>query len=188
MRIPARQECLRMLKAMAMPLHIQNHSRMVCRVALFLCDGLAGSGVVVNRDLVRAAALLHDITKPRSFTTGENHALTGGQYLSRLGFPEVGEIVRQHVILDSYFAGKLPNEAELVNYSDKRVLHDSIVSLDDRMDYIVKRYATTAALQRKARRVWRDSLALEKRIFSYLPIEPDQLSESLAVTPYAKSH
>ncbi len=180
MRVPARQECLRMLEAVAMPLHIQNHSRMVCRVALFLCDGLAGSGVSVNRDLVRAAALLHDITKPRSFETGENHARTGGEYLTRLGFPEVGEIVRQHVILDRYFAGRLPSEAELVNYSDKRVLHDSIVSLNTRMDYIVKRYATTASLQRRARQVWRDSLALEKRIFSYLPIEPEQLAENLA--------
>ncbi len=179
MRIPARKECLRMLEAVAMPAHIQDHSRMVCRVALFLCDGLAGSGVVVNRDLVRAAALLHDITKPRSFTTGENHAQTGGEYLTRLGFPEVGEIVRQHVILDCYFASRFPSEAELVNYSDKRVLHDSIVSLSARMDYIIKRYATTDRLQRKARQVWRDSLALEKRIFSYLSIKPEQLAESL---------
>jgi len=130
--------------------------------------------------VVELAALLHDITKPRSFTTGENHARTGGEYLARLGFPEVGGIVRQHVILDCYFAGRFPSEAELVNYSDKRVLHDSIVSLNDRMDYIFKRYATTGSLQRRARQVWRDSLALEKRIFSYLSIEPDQLAQCLA--------
>ncbi len=179
MRIPERKECLRMLTEVQMPTHIQNHSIMVCRVALFLCDGLAAAGININRELVMASALLHDITKPRSFTTGENHALTGGQYLARRGFPEVGDIVRQHVILDCYFAGELPNEAELVNYSDKRVLHQDVVSLKVRMDYIVKRYAKTEQLRRRAEQVWLDSMALEDRIFGYLSISPAQLAENL---------
>jgi uncharacterized protein len=112
-----------------MPKHIRNHSNMVCQVALILTDGLIAAGINLNRRLVMAAALLHDITKPRSFKTGENHAQTGGTYLTALGFPEVGSIIRQHVMLDQYFAAPHPSEAEVVNYADKRILHDQVVSL-----------------------------------------------------------
>ena len=177
MRIPPRKKCLEMLCAIEMPPHIQDHSCMVCRVALVIADGLILAGVDINRPLVRAAALLHDITKPRSFKTGENHAITGGEYLLSLGFPEVGHIVRQHVILDHYFADTIPSEAEVVNYADKRVLHDRVVSLDDRMSYILQRYARTAAHKELLQKLWQQTRELEQRLFSYLTLSPDAISE-----------
>ena len=76
------------------------HAALLSGVDL-LCVTLA-TPYTLNRDLIRAAALLHDITKTRSFVTSENHALTGGQFLSDLGYPEVGDLVRQHVRLDEY--------------------------------------------------------------------------------------
>jgi uncharacterized protein len=175
MHIPRQNECLQLLCTMDMPDHIQNHSRLVCRVALVLADGLIASGIHINRDLVMASALLHDITKPRSFETGENHAQTGGDYLAGLGFPEVGNIVRQHVILDQYFEGTAPNEAEIVNYADKRVLHDQIVPLDDRMTYILNRYAKTIQHQARLQELWSQTLLLEKRLFNLLTFTPDAL-------------
>ena len=166
-----------------MPEHIQAHSRMVCEVALLLTDGLLAAEVLVNRELVQASALLHDITKPRSFTTGEMHAQTGGEYLSALGYTEVGEIVRQHVILDDYGGGNAPSEAEVVNYADKRVLHDRIVPLDDRMDYILKRYAKTEANKKHFREIMNLTRQLEKRLFSYLAFPPEHLEARIAVKP-----
>jgi putative nucleotidyltransferase with HDIG domain len=162
-----------------MPEHIQNHSTMVCQVALILTDGLIAAGVNLNRRLVRAAALLHDITKPRSFKTGENHAQTGGTFLTALGFPEVGSIVRQHVMLDQYFAAPHPSEAEVVNYADKRILHDQVVSLEDRMAYILQRYARSADRQELFQQLWQQSRELEQRLFSYLPFPPEIISEIL---------
>ena len=152
---------------------------MVCRVALVLTDGLIDAGIDINRPLVRAAALLHDITKPRSFKTGENHAQTGGEYLTALGFPEVGHIVRQHVMLDHYFSDTAPNEAEVVNYADKRVLHDRLVSLDDRMTYILQRYARTAERRALLKQLWNQTRGLEQRLFSYLTFPPDIIPEKL---------
>lgn len=175
MLIPHQNECLQLLCTMEMPDHIQSHSRLVCRVALALADGLIEAGLRINRDLVLASALLHDITKPRSFETGENHAQTGGEYLADLGYPEVGDIVRQHVILDRYFEDTSPNEAEIVNYADKRVLHDRIVPLDDRMEYILHRYAKTIRHQEKLRELWDQTILLEKRLFSLLSFTPDAL-------------
>ena len=179
MRIPPENKCLHMLCALSMPPHIQDHSQKVCRVAMVLTDGLVAAGIGINRELIYASALLHDITKPRSFKTGENHAQTGGEYLASQGFPEVGDIVRQHVMLDHYFATPTPTEAEVVNYADKRVLHDKVVSLDERMNYILKRYAKTKARQDLLKTVWRQTQLLEERLFSYLLFPPDTLSEQL---------
>jgi uncharacterized protein len=182
MRVPMQNECLQMLGTMDMPAHIRDHSRLVCRVALALADGLIAAGVQINRELVMASALLHDITKPRSFQTGENHAQTGGEYLSRLGFPEVGEIVRQHVVLDHYSPEEAPTEAEIVNYADKRVLHDQVVPLDDRMDYILKRYAKTRQRQALLYQLWDQTRMLEQRLFSHLSFGPDAIPLCFADT------
>lgn len=176
MRIPQPDECLNMLAVMQMPAHIQAHSELVCRVALRLTDGLIRAGVALNRPLVNASALLHDITKPRSFATGENHSKTGGEYLCGLGYPEVGDIIRQHVILDAYFAQAAPNEAEVVNYADKRVLHDQVVPLEDRMEYILQRYAKTEEHRQWMRAVWDHTLMLENRLFAYLSYTPLELT------------
>lgn len=178
-RIPQTEECMQMLTTMQMPEHIQAHSKVVCQVALLLADGLIATGVPLNRPLVLASALLHDITKPRSFSTGENHSKTGGEYLTGLGFPEVGTIVRQHVILDSYGENDAPTEAQIVNYADKRVLHDKVVPLDDRMTYIMQRYAKTEAHREWLKVVWDQTTALESRLFSRLPITPDQLIDEI---------
>jgi uncharacterized protein len=179
LRIPEHEDCLRMLAEMQMPDHIRAHSELVCRVALLLADGLLSAGVDLNRALVDASALLHDITKPRSFNTGENHSRTGGEYLTGLGYPEVGHIIRQHVILDAYFKNSSPDEAEIVNYADKRVLHDRIVSLDNRMDYIVARYAKTPAHRQWLMEVWEQTSLLEDRLFAYLTFDPSELIDRI---------
>ena len=179
MLIPPKIECLNLLHEVDMPDHIKAHSCLVCRVALVLTDGLIAAGIGIDRKLVRAAALLHDITKPRSFETGENHAQTGGVYLTGLGFPEVGEIVRQHVMLDHYFAEEQPDAAEVVNYSDKRVLHDQVVPLDDRMAYIKDRYAKTREHRKQFNILWDQTRVLEKRLFAYLTFHPDIIPPAL---------
>ncbi len=182
MRVPPQNECLQMLCTLDMPEHIQDHSRMVCRVAILLADGLIAAGLHINRELVMASALLHDITKPRSFETGENHARTGGEYLSSLGFPEVGEVVRQHVILDHYSESMAPGEAEIVNYADKRVLHDKIVPLDDRMTYILRRYAKTGEHRAMLRQLWDQTRLLEERLFAQLDFTPDFIANLMTAT------
>lgn len=178
-RLPGRVECRRLLVAMQMPEHIMAHSLLVCRVALCLADRLTKAGVRIDRPLVQAGAILHDITKARSFKTGEDHARTGGEYLTSLGLPQVAEIVRQHVVLDAYFADAVPNEAEVVNYADKRVLHDTVVPLRDRMYYILARYAKTEEMRLRLQVVWRQTELLEQRLFGYVDFAPQDLVDHL---------
>ena len=165
--------------------NIVAHSIQVCRVGMCLVDHLKVQGCQLNRKLVRAAALLHDITKTRSFETEENHALTGGEVLTDLGYPEVGDLVRQHVRLDDYSEQKNLTEAEIINYADKRVLHDQIVSLDERMSYIRERYGTKPEHKRRIELLWEKTVALEKHIFNFLPFSPDALNHHLAAMDIA---
>lgn len=176
MRIPSKQDCLELMCAMDMMEHIAAHSLMVCHVAVMIADGLAGRGVSVNRNLVSTASMLHDITKTRSFATGENHAMTGDRLLRERGYDEVASIVGQHVRLDAFSDSEPPTEAEIVNYADKRVLHDKVVTLKERMAYIVERYGESPDLQRKLRRLWRESETLEAKLFSCLAFSPDEIS------------
>lgn len=175
MKIPSRQECLSLIRQMNMLDHIVAHSFQVCRVAIFLVDHIGPGPSGLSRNLVQAAALLHDITKTRSFSTHENHALTGAQFLNEMGYPEVGHIIEQHVRLDSYTVSDFPTEAEIVNYADKRVLHDQIVTLNERMNYILEKYAKGPEYRERLLWLWKKTEELEARLFSYVSFKPKEL-------------
>lgn len=179
MKILAKKKCFQLMCDMQMPEHIMAHSIQVCRVGVCLVDFLKLQGFQMDEQLVIAAALLHDITKNRSFETEENHALTGGQFLTDLGYPQVGELVRQHVRLDDYSDQKRLTEAEIINYADKRVLHDRIVSLEERMSYIRERYGQRLEHRHRIQLLWEKTEALERQIFRYLPFIPEDLSHHL---------
>ena len=95
--------------------NIVAHSMQVCQVATLLTGYLNSGGNDLDGDLIRAAALLHDITKTRSLSTSENHAATGAAYLRESGYPEVGKIVGQHVNLDDFQPDGRITAAEVVN-------------------------------------------------------------------------
>lgn len=136
--IPVRQECLRLMKAYGMLPNIKAHSISVCRFAIAIAQAVNRAGGSFNLAAIQAAALLHDITKTRSLETGENHARTGAGLLRELGYAAVADMVAEHVTPadngDDLTAG------ELISYADKRVLHDRIVSLDERFGYLYERY------------------------------------------------
>ena len=179
MKIPTQEQCFLLMCEMKMMDHIVVHSMQVCRVATFLAEHLNSERNRLNHDLIQAAALLHDITKTRSFKTEENHALTGGQLLAEQGYPEVGDLVRQHVRLDAYPDPVTLGEAQIINYADKRVLHDRIVGLDKRLDYILEKYGKLPGHQERIRWLWGKTLVMEDEIFSDLAITPQDLNRLL---------
>ena len=176
MQIPTQKQCYHLMCKMKMMDHIVVHSMQVCRVATFLADNLNQQQNRFNLKLIRAAALLHDITKTRSFETQENHALTGGQFLAEHGYPHVGELVRQHVRLDEYSDPVILGEVEIINYADKRVLHDEIVTLDRRLDYILEKYGKLPEQKERIRWLGEKTIAMEKKIFNTLPFVPEDLN------------
>jgi uncharacterized protein len=142
MNIPSPKICFQLQHEMGMLDNIVMHCQQVCRVALTLVNSTNRPSADLNKRLIVAAALLHDITKTRSYKTKEDHAQIGEQFMIDRGYPEVGRIVGQHVRMDDYEKSGPPHAAEIINYVDKRVLHDRVVSLERRMQYIVDRYGT----------------------------------------------
>jgi uncharacterized protein len=90
-RIPSLKECDELMAKYCMLPNIIAHSRQVMRVSLVITDNLK-NGLSINRNLIMAAALLHDITKTRALETREPHDQSGGELLRELGFARIGEI------------------------------------------------------------------------------------------------
>lgn len=158
-----------------MPPHVVRHSRAVCTVALFLAETLAYHRVRLDFNLVRSAALLHDITKRYSFNRPLDHALTGSKLLKKLGYGEVASVIRQHVRLSKARPPGRITEAEIVNYSDKRVIEDRITTLAARIDYIKERYGRTDDALARIEQYAAVTFELEEDIFSVLPFEPIEI-------------
>ena len=173
--LPGEADCLALMNHFEMPSHVIAHSRAVCGVAMYLTRALNANGVALNPDLVRAAALLHDITKRFSFNRRLDHALTGAKLLRKIGYAEIASIVRQHVRLSRSRPPGRISEAEIVNYADKRVVEDQITTLTDRINYIKNRYGRTPEALAVIDRFSAQTFQVEKDIFALIPGDPSDL-------------
>jgi len=171
-RIPSLEECDELMAKYSMLPNIVAHSRQVMRVSLAITDNLK-KGVAINRDMIIAAALLHDITKTRSLKTREPHDQSGGELLRELGFVSIGEIVKQHVILFDFDQKGRLKESEIINYADKRVMHDRIVSLAERVQDLIQRYGATEEIKDRIQQNEIQVIAIEKKISGSLAIDLD---------------
>ena len=138
MKIPTRDECMKLLKANNVPANIIAHTQAVCDFSMKVCDILEKRNIKINKELVAAAALLHDIKK---LEPGE-HEIEGAKYISTLGYPEVGILIKKHGLKHCHLEEFHPItwEEKIIFYSDKRVKNDKVISVDDRFEYIKQRY------------------------------------------------
>ena len=174
--IPERKECLKILANEGVPEHIVRHSLVVEEIALFLAYGLSNTGIDLDKKLISAGAILHDVSKMPAMEEGIQHGDKGSDLMIELGFTEVAPIVRQHVFLDDY-ESDLISEAGLVNYADKRVNHDEIVTLDERFSYLFERYGVKSEeANERIERLYRLTRILEDSIFKRLPYGPNDIA------------
>jgi len=171
--VPDPEECARVLERHGVPDHIRRHSEQVARVARQLSEALCGEGVELDVGLVEASALLHDISKAECLEGGD-HARQGAELLTTLGYPEVAALVARHVELGSWEPNGQVTEAEVLNYSDKRVRHEDVVSLRERFEDLVVRYGRRGAgAEHRIRMNWQTTEHLEAKIFRGLPFGPE---------------
>jgi len=173
--IPTREECLRLMGQFGMLENIISHSIEVANVALFLSTELNKKGQRVDYGLVEASSLLHDLTKTECLKTMEDHAVTGAQLLKKMGYERVGKVVAEHIQVSE---GKDPlwvSEEEVVNYADKRVQHDRIVSLEERFSDLKDRYGKGKWTLNQLERLEKSTVEIENKIFLILEMDPDDL-------------
>ncbi|MBL7055074.1 HD domain-containing protein [Candidatus Woesearchaeota archaeon] len=137
MNIPGEEQCLQMLKDNKTPSNVIEHSKTVCEFALVLANKLEQKGIEINKDMVIAASLLHDIQRVE-----DNHLIEGANLLNKLGFPEIATIIRKHGLSHINQEEHKPKtiEEKIVFYADKRVKGNQVVSLRERFDDLKIRY------------------------------------------------
>ncbi len=141
--VPSGEECIKLMDDLGTPENVISHGKAVCKKALEIAIKQMSKGVNLDLNLIRAAALLHDIAKLK-----DRHALTGAKYLLEKGYPSVAAIVGDHMTL-------LPEEEERVSektvvlLADKFIKDTEEVSLEERFltympedkkPYILKKY------------------------------------------------
>ena len=178
-KVPSVDQCYKLLKQYRVPDHIIQHSEIVCKVAVLLANELNKQGENLSIPEIEAAALLHDITKMEGIETRKDHAKTGKRLLAELGFKRIGEIMAEHIKLKEGRSPRPISEEEIINYSDKRVMHTRVVTLEERFADLQKRYGAKSldknALERISALEY-ETYELENRIFSKLNFPPEELS------------
>ena len=137
MIIPTKEECLVLLNKNKTPSKIIEHSKAVCKVAEKIANKLIKKGIKLNKKLVTAAALLHDIERAK-----DNHVPKGAILLKKLGYPKVAQVTRKHSLYKLEQKNRQPKawEEKIVFYADKRAMGNKIVSLEKRFKALEKRY------------------------------------------------
>lgn len=171
------EEAYSLLKEEKVPEHIVKHSEKVALVSLFIGCFLKEVGEKIDLHLLTVGALLHDIKKYESLLTGENHALLGYEYMKKLGYERIGDIIKAHIYLEIGSLNSFISEEEIVHYADKRVMHEKIVSLKERFEDLKKRYGKNEQAILRLEALEKLNYLIEKRIFEKLPFKSDKIME-----------
>jgi putative nucleotidyltransferase with HDIG domain len=183
MNIPGIDTCIALMDEYAMLPNIRRHSLLVARIAELISFHLSknvATEQAPDHALCINGALLHDIAKTPCLEKGCDHAATGAEICQQQGYPEIAEIVAGHVILQDFAPERYQQghflAQELVYYADKRVRHDTIVSLAERLDYIIENYGNNDThTQGLIQENFKKCEQLERYLFSFLDFTPDLL-------------
>jgi len=173
--VPNRDECLDLMDRYGMLRNIVDHSLAVTRVARFLSKELNKRGQGIDLGEVEAAALLHDLAQTECLKTKEDHAQQGFRLPRGLGYERIAAVVAQHIEVSSGGDSASVTEEEVVNYADKRVQHDRIVSLEERFSDLKDRYGHVKSALEEMDRMEKATYAIEDKIFFVLGSDPKDL-------------
>ena len=175
--IPSAEECIELMDKYEMLDNIRAHSFVVEKVANMIARGNIDAGCDISIEKVTAGSLMHDIGKTLCLNTKDDHAAKGKEICIENNFNEIADIVDEHIRLKSYKPEEDIRVKEIVYYADKRVNHDKIVSLDERLEYLLTRYAGgNKKISHLIIMNFNECKEVEKKLFARLDFRPDELS------------
>jgi putative nucleotidyltransferase with HDIG domain len=188
---------LSLLKEHRVPSHIVKHSLAAAKLAVFLAERLKENGIAVDVNLVDRACLLHDIFRICDFKQSDDgkfeqnitqkskprrqrlKAHEDAAYdLLKGKYPALALTVKKHRYTALLDEKERPTtwEEKLVYYADKRVMHNRIVPLKQRLEEAHKRNAPPRhhKVRRNIDTAKIDGLIykLEKEIFNKVGLDP----------------
>ncbi len=167
--IPSPAQCMAWWDTYEMLNNIREHSLAVTRVALSITRKvLEHSPQIFACDpttIVQAAALLHDLAKTYCILHGGNHAQIGAAWVIALtGNPAIGHAVLHHISWPGKIDACNHFIPLVVAYSDKRVRHEVVVSLEDRLEDLMIRYGTNAHRKAMIRKAFDQVTTIERQL------------------------
>lgn len=176
--IPSVERCFHIMSEYRMLENIRAHSVVVAKLAHLIARGLQVGGVKISVKKATAGALMHDIGKTASLESGRDHSEIGRQICVENNMDEISGIVGEHARLKNYCLKEDYSEREIVFYADKRVKHDEVVSLDERLEYILRRYGRNHdKLCKRIKENFELCRAVEQKLFIKLDFGPESISQ-----------
>ena len=151
-------ECYAIWEKHKLPENIRRHCQKVKQTATDLVAQLIDKGETLNRPVLQAAALLHDLVK-----TEKNHAVKGGEILRDLGYPKVGAIIAVHmdILVD---ADTAITESEILYLADKLVKNDQLIDLATRKEMVFQTYRDNPQVLKKITRRYHNAEIILQKI------------------------
>ena len=164
--VPNDDEITELLDRYQVPAHIRRHMKGVANMILDIAGILDPEKRIYDRDLLYASAMLHDFARIDRY-----HSTIGALKLRGEGYELIADIISEHDSLalhkelsvryrDQYY----PSVEDLLYYADKRVLEETVVSLDERFEASLRKCRTPEARMNHQRR-YEKAVRIEQDIF-----------------------
>ncbi len=190
LKLPSHKQALALLNKFHVPSNIMEHSLLVNKVAMKIAKDLAKK-IDVNIKLVDRASLLHDLFKYIEFNADEldvfcrkikekykgmSHEEAAYRFFL-YDYPELAKVILNHGYKSIDKLNSI--EEKIVYYADKRVMHNKIVSLTERLAEGHRRHAqkTKSFDYDSTKKIDSKIFALEKELFTYLNYNPSLLNK-----------
>jgi putative nucleotidyltransferase with HDIG domain len=115
------------------PEPIIKHCEAVEKMACTLYEEIASFGLGIDKTVLRAAALLHDIARQE-----KNHAKVGAERLKAMGYEAIGDVISTHMDIEVDANAPL-NTNELLFLADKLVSEDEVCGFEKRFEKALKK-------------------------------------------------
>jgi len=161
--------------------HVQNVAAIAYQLGLWFEQ----AGLKVDPLLAHRGGLTHDLSKLQE-QSEKNHAVLASEFLESKNQYMLAEIARRHLIGDLVSDKTRPRtwEEKIVNYADKLSEGNSIVSIDERLEALQRRYPDFASKIKKNTPFVK---ALEDEITTVLRTTSDNLIADLRKALFNKN-
>lgn len=141
--IPREEDCFTLWDRYRMMDHIRTHCTRVAEFARAVTERAAEQGCPTPPEAAYAAGLLHDIAKSYTISHGGSHAQLGASWVmreTRNGPISRSVLFHVHWPWEENVDDDLQFLVLAIVYADKRVRHDTYVSLEERYEDLLDRY------------------------------------------------
>lgn len=167
---PSRDTCMALFDRFQTPAHVRLHCEAVARTSIRMGDAIRRLGNDIDLALLESAALLHDLVR-----TQENHGEKASAILRAEGYPEVADLVEDHMSFVTNPYVERITEHDLLCLADRMVIEGTYVGLAQRTQYILNKVPKDPDIQTRVKERLATYHSLKERIEKMIGCSIDEL-------------